>query len=423
MTSLYQKIIYYRKLKFFKKVVIEGVSMQLISRQRYLDQLMESYGTPDIKVITGIWRSGKSVLLQEFIDYLKKKDEKINIVMINLQELEFAHLLEYHALHQYILDNYKKGMTNVLLIDEVQLCPKFELAINSIYAKGIYDIYITGSNAFLLSSDLATLFTGRVMEIQIYPFSFQEYLAYYGIHDNYDDAFDTYAKTGGMPGSYAYASEDKKYDYIREVYSTIVIRDLVEKYHIRNKSEFNNIAEFMMNNIGNLLSPGNISQALNRNQSEITRKTVSNYIEYLQNAFLFYEAKRYDLKGKKYLASNNKYYLCDPSFRYAVNGTRNTDFGRVYENIVYLELKRRGYAVYVGKLYQKEIDFVAKKRDKLIYIQVSDNISDPKTFEREYTPLLAIRDAYPKMIIARTRHENYQYEGIEIVDISRWLRS
>ena len=220
-----------------------------------------------------------------------------------------------------------------------------------------------------------------------------------------------------------YASEDKKYDYIREVYSTIVIRDLVEKYHIRNKSEFNNIAEFMMNNIGNLLSPGNISQALNRNQSEITRKTVSNYIEYLQNAFLFYEAKRYDLKGKKYLASNNKYYLCDPSFRYAVNGTRNTDFGRVYENIVYLELKRRGYEVYVGKLYQKEIDFVAKKRDKLIYIQVSDNISDPKTFEREYTPLLAIRDAYPKMIIARTRHENYQYEGIEIVDISRWLRS
>ena len=423
MTSLYQKIIYYRKLKFFKKVVIEGVSMQLISRQRYLDQLMESYGTPDIKVITGIWRSGKSVLLQEFIDYLKKKDEKINIVMINLQELEFDHLLEYHALHQYILDNYKKGMTNVLLIDEVQLCPKFEFAINSIYAKGIYDIYITGSNAFLLSSDLATLFTGRVMEIQIYPFSFQEYLAYYGIHDNYDDAFDTYAKTGGMPGSYAYASEDKKYDYIREVYSTIVIRDLVEKYHIRNKSEFNNIAEFMMDNIGNLLSPGNISQALNRNQSEITRKTVSNYIEYLQNAFLFYEAKRYDLKGKKYLASNNKYYLCDPSFRYAVNGTRNMDFGRVYENIVYLELKRRGYEVYVGKLYQKEIDFVAKKRDKLIYIQVSDNISDPKTFEREYTPLLAIRDAYPKMIIARTRHENYQYEGIEIVDISRWLRS
>ena len=395
--------------------------MQIILRKQYLDGLIELYGTPDIKVITGIRRSGKSVLLQEFINCLKEKDEKINIVMINLQELEFDHLLEYRELHKYILEKYKEGMTNVLLIDEVQLCPKFELAINSIYAKGIYDIYITGSNAFLLSSDLATLFTGRAMEIKVYPFSFREYLTYYGIREKYDDAFDSYVRTGGMPGSYVYQSEDRQYDYIRDVYSTILIRDLVEKYRIRNKSEFTNIAEFMMDNIGNLLSPNNISKALNNDKSEITRKTVSKYIDYLENAFLFYEAKRYDLKGKKYLEHNSKYYLCDSSFPYAVNGTRNMDFGRVYENIVFLELKRRGYEVSVGKLYKKEIDFVAKKRDELIYIQVSDNISDPKTFEREYSPLLAIKDAYPKMIIARTRHEEYQYEGIKIVDICRWL--
>ncbi len=396
--------------------------MQIILRQQYLDELIELYGTPDIKVITGIRRSGKSVLLQEFTNHLKKKDEEINIVMINLQELEFDHLLEYHALHKYILEQYKEGLTNVLMIDEVQLCPKFELAINSIYAKGIYDIYITGSNAFLLSSDLATLFTGRTMEIKVYPFSFQEYLTYYDIHKDYDDAFDSYVRTGGMPGSYVYQSEDRQYDYIRDVYSTILIRDLVEKYRIRNKSEFTNIAEFMMDNIGNLLSPNNISRVLNNDKSDITRKTVSKYIDYLENAFLFYEAKRYDLKGKKYLENNSKYYLCDASFRYAVNGTRNMDFGRVYENIVYLELKRRGYEVYVGKLYKKEIDFVAKKRGELIYIQVSDNISDPKTFEREHSPLLAIKDAYPKMIIARTRHEEYQYEGIQIVDICRWLK-
>ena len=287
--------------------------------------------------------------------------------MINLQELEFDHLLEYRELHKYILEKYKEGMTNVLLIDEVQLCPKFELAINSIYAKGIYDIYITGSNAFLLSSDLATLFTGRAMEIKVYPFSFREYLTYYGIREKYDDAFDSYVRTGGMPGSYVYQSEDRQYDYIRDVYSTILIRDLVEKYRIRNKSEFTNIAEFMMDNIGNLLSPNNIGKALNNDKCEITRKTVSKYIDYLENAFLFYEAKRYDLKGKKYLEHNSKYYLCDSSFRYAVNGTRNMDFGRVYENIVFLELKRRGYEVSVGKLYKKEIDFVAKKRDELIY--------------------------------------------------------
>jgi len=396
--------------------------MHLIVRQQYLDELVELYGTPDIKVITGIRRSGKSVLLQEFISYLESLDDIINIVMINLQELEFDHLLEYHALHKYILDQYKEGMTNVLLIDEVQLCQQFERAINSIYTKRIYDIYITGSNAFLLSSDLATLFTGRTIEIKVFPFSFKEYLAYYEINENYDEAFDQYVRIGGMPGAYVYKNESRQYDYIKDVYSTILIRDLVEKYKIRNKQEFTNISEFMMDNIGNLLSPNNISKALKNNQSEITRKTVSKYIGYLENAFLFYEAKRYDLKGKKYLANNSKYYLCDSSFRYAINGTRNMDFGRVYENIVYLELLRRGYEVYVGKLYKKEVDFVAKKRDTQIYIQVSDNIADNKTFEREYSPLLAIKDAYPKMIIARTYHENYDYQGIQVIDIRRWLQ-
>lgn len=396
--------------------------MSLIIRQKYLDELLELYKTPEIKVITGIRRSGKSVLLSEFVKYIKKTEDTINIVMINLQELEFDRLLEYHNLHDYILKHYKAGMQNILLIDEVQLCQEFELAINSIHAKKIYDIYITGSNAFLLSSDLATLFTGRTMEVKVYPFSFEEYLNYYEINDHYDDAFDKYVRCGGMAGAYEYKTEEKQYDYTRDIYSTILIRDLVEKYKIRNKSEFTNIAEFMMDNIGNLLSPNNISKSLNNNKSIITRKTVSKYIDYLENAFLFYEAKRYDVRGKKYLENNSKYYLCDSSFRYAVNGTRNMDYGRVYENIVYLELRRRGYEIYVGKLYKKEIDFVAKKRDQLLYIQVSDNISDPKTFEREFTPLLSIKDAYPKMIIARTRHEEYQYEGIRIIDICKWLR-
>lgn len=177
----------------------------------------------------------------------------------------------------------------------------------------------------------------------------------------------------------------------------------------------------MMDNIGNLLSPNNICKTLNRGQSEITRKTVDKYIRYLENAFLFYEAKRYDLSGKKYLETNKKYYLCDPAFRYAVNGTNNLDFGRMYENIVYMELLRRGYEVYVGKLYKKEVDFVAIKRNEKKYIQVSDNISEEATMNREISPLLQIKDAYPKMIIARTRHEDYQNEGVLITDISSWL--
>ena len=396
--------------------------MVWIIRKKYLDELISLTGTPDIKVITGIRRSGKSVLLQQYAEWLVKNEANINIISVSLQELEFDELLDYHKLHSYICDNYKEGLRNVVMIDEIQLCEKFELAINSLHAKRKFDIYLTGSNAFLLSSDLATLFTGRVMEVKVFPFSFSEYVEYFNINGDFFDAFDRYVRMGGMPGSYEYESEEQRFAYIEDVYKTILERDLVKKYKIRNTSEFLRISEFMMDNIGNLLSPNNICKTLNRGQSEITRKTVDKYIRYLENAFLFYEAKRYDLSGKKYLETNKKYYLCDPAFRYAVNGTKNPDFGRMYENIVYTELLRRGYEVYVGKLYKKEVDFVAIKRNEKKYIQVSDNISDETTLKREISPLLGIKDAYPKMIIARTRHEDYQNEGVLITDISSWLR-
>ncbi len=395
--------------------------MKHIERISYLDKLKKLNNTPDIKVITGIRRSGKSVLMQDYIEYILTNEPDANVIMINLQDLEYDNLLDYHALHEYVLSKYIKNVHNLVFIDEVQLCNKFELAINSLHSKAIFDIYITGSNAFLLSSDLATLFTGRVMQIKVYPFSFSEYMDYNGNLENVDAAFEAYSIYGGMPGSYVYGEKEQKQDYVKEVYRTIIIRDLVDKYKIRNETEFKNMAEFMMDNIGNLLSPNNVCNCLNNSKSSVTRKTVSRYIEYLCNAFLFYEAKRYDLKGKKYLENNCKYYLSDTSFRFAINGTKNMNYGHVYENIVYLELLRRGYEVYVGKLYKKEIDFVAKKGDEVIYIQVSDYIGEEKTFEREYTPLLAIKDAYTKIIIARTHHEMYKYEGILIYDIARWL--
>ncbi|MCM1045511.1 MAG: ATP-binding protein [Candidatus Gastranaerophilales bacterium] len=359
--------------------------------------------------------------MEEYAEYLTKTEPNINLVVINLQELDYEELLDYRKLHAYAVKHCIKGRHNVLMIDEVQLCTSFEKAINSLHAKRIYDIYLTGSNAFLLSSDLATLFTGRTMEVQVFPFSFAEYRAYWGSNADLQEDFDSYVKVGGMPGSYVYSGEKERYEYVNDVYRTIFLRDLVQKYTIRNKEEFLRITEFMVDNISNLLSPNNISGIFHSDNIKITRKTVSKYMEYLKRSFLFYEAKRYDLKGKKYLQSNPKYYLCDTAFRYAVNGTRNMDFGRMYENMVYIELLRRGYEVYVGKLYKKEIDFVAIRQTEKLYIQVSDNISDPSTFEREYSPLLAIKDAYPKMILARTRHENYDYQGIAICDIARWL--
>ena len=303
------------------------------------------------------------------------------------------------------------------------MCKKFELVINSLHSKGIFDIYITGSNAFLLSSDLATLFTGRVMKIQVFPFSYREYLIFYRKEKQFDLIFDEFLKNGGMPGSFVYLNENDKYSYLSDVYQTIILRDLVDKYRIKNKVELLKLSQYMIDNIGNLLSANNISSSLNKDKSTVTRKTISRYISYFENSFLFYKASRYNLKDKKYLVNNDKFYLVDIGFKYSINGTKSMDYGWALENIVYIELLRRDYEVYVGKLYEKEIDFIAIKRSEKIYIQVSDYIDNPSTFKREYTPLLAIKDAYPKMIISRTHHEDYFYEGIRIVDIARWLIS
>lgn len=333
---------------------------------------------------------------------------------------KFEELKEYHKLYEYISNNYIENKNNFILIDEVQMCDGFEKALNGLHAEEKYDIYITGSNAFLLSSDLATLFTGRTFEIEVYPFSFKEYLKYYN-YNNIQEAFDKYTQEGGMSGSYIYKTQEEKYQYISDVFNTLIIRDIKQKYNIKNTDVLNNLNNYLIDNISNLTSSNNITHFLNSNKVNITDKTVKNYIDYLCNAFAFYKIKRYDIKGKKYLSTQDKYYLADHSFKYAILGTNNMDFGRTYENIVAIELLRRGYELYVGTMYQKEVDFIAKKRNENLYIQVSDYIGDDSTLKREATPLLQIRDAYPKIIIARTRHEDYQYEGIQIYDIANWL--
>lgn len=395
--------------------------MKTIVRKNYLNRIIELKDTPDIKIITGIRRSGKSKLMQAYIEYLKTNYDNINIIFIDFMDLKFEEIKEYHALHSYVEQHYVAGKMNYLFVDEVQMCPKFELAINSLYSKGKYDIYVTGSNAFLLSADLATLFTGRYIEIHVFPFSFQEYCEYYSDVSDKDKLFDEYSFKGGLAGSYLYPNDRDRVTYIKEVYETIVTRDLVQKYALPDTTVLQRLSEFLMDNISNLTSPNKVSQLLTANNVSTTHVTVRKYIKYLCNAFVFYDIKRYDIRGKRYLESSEKFYLCDTGIRYAILGSRNMDYGRVYENMVCIELLRRGYDVYVGKLYQKEIDFVAQRGSEKIYIQVSDNISVQETFEREYSPLLQIRDAYPKMIIARTRHPKYSYEGIVIYDIAEWL--
>lgn len=396
--------------------------MKIIERNHYLELLNRVRNTPDIKVITGVRRSGKSKLLESFIKVVEKTDSKSNIIHINLQLSDNEALLEYHALEEFVEKHYRKTKNNYVFIDEVQMCLLFEKAINSLHAKEKYDIYVTGSNAFLQSSDLATLFVGRTFTIPVFPFSFKEYLKYYEEKENIYSMFDSYLKEGGMSGSYVYSDIHDKYNYINnDVFNTLIVRDIKDKYKIRNSSVLDKLTDFMMNNVGNIVSPKKISDTLNSLGIKNDHKTIRKYIDYLCRSYAFYRVRRYDIKGKRYLSSDDKYYLSDHSFRYARLGTKHMDYGHVLENIVAIELLRRGYELYVGKLYEKEVDFVAINRDKTIYIQVSENINDEDTFNREIDPLLKIKDAYPKMIITRSYHDETSYEGIRIIDIAQWL--
>lgn len=394
--------------------------MKVLERKHFLQKLINSINTPDIKVITGIRRSGKSKLLEMFIEYLINNIPNTNIIHINYNLFQFSTLKNAAALNEYVENLYSPQKENFLLIDEVQLCKDFEQAINSFHASEKYRIYITGSNAFLLSKELATLFTGRTFSVEVFPFSFKEFASYFECQD-LQQAFDRFAMEGGMSGSYLYESIDDKYNYLNEIFETLIVRDIQQKYRIKNVSLLDTLNDFLVDNISSEVSARSVANTLTSKGSKTDDKTVSSYIKYLCASYAFYKIRRYDIKGKKYLASQDKYYLADHSFKYAKHGIKNLDYGKIYENIVCIELLRRGYEVYTGVLYQKEIDFVAIKRDEKIYIQVSDDISRPETMERETAPLLSIKDAYPKMIIARTKHPQYQYEGIAVWDIAEWL--
>ena len=335
--------------------------MRLIERDFYLNKLKDVMGTPDIKVITGVRRSGKSKLLESFMAYVWENEPEVNIIHVNFNLNAYENLTEYHVLHDYIENAYLPDKNNFVFIDEVQMCSGFEKAINSLHASEKYDIYITGSNAFLLSSDLATLFTGRTFEIEVFPFSFGEFMRYFELTDPYV-AFNRYIQEGGMSGSYLYKTQESKYDYISDVFNTLIVRDIQRKYGIRNMPLMERLCDFLIDNISNQTSTRGVAAAFTREQVKTNDRTISAYIKYLCNAFAFYKVRRYDIQGKRYLTSNDKYYLSDHSFKYAKLGTKNADYGRMIENIVAIELLRRGYELYAGVLYRKEIDFVAIKR-------------------------------------------------------------
>lgn len=389
-------------------------------RRKYLDDIIRTIGTEDIKVITGVRRSGKSFLLDDFKKYVIENVKEANIISFDLSSLKYEELREYHALNDYVEKHYVNNKRNFLFIDEVQMCKGFELALNSLHASRKYDIYITGSNAFLAGSDLATLFVGRTYTIEVYPFSFAEFMRYFNHQDRYE-AFDKYVREGGMSGSYEYRTLEDKYGYLRETYDTLIVRDIEEKHGVKNVAVMDRLSDFLMDNASKPTSTRNITNTLISNKIEASNKTIAEYVKYLCEAYAFYKVRRYDIKGKRYLTSTDKYYLSDHAFRYAKLGTKVANFGDTYENIVAIELMRRGYEVYVGAMRDSEIDFVAIKDGEKLYIQVSYLIIERETMEREVAPLINIPGGYQKLLIAGTRQSEMQYEGIRIVDIADWL--
>ena len=392
--------------------------MKIINRD-YLKKLIETMNVPDIKVITGIRRSGKSKLLDLFEEHLAK-DKTNNIVRVLLTKKEFEFLLDKDNLYKYVEEHYKAKKNNFLLIDEIQLCNGFETIINSIHDEEKFNIYLTGSNAFLLSSDLATLFGGRVFEVNVLPFSFKEYNTYFNTNV---DAFDDYFIKGGMSGSYLYKNKEDALKYVESVLKSTIIKDIIQKYKIENEELIKMVARYLMDTVGNKTSFRNIANSLSNNFVKTNDKTVASYVDYLCKSYLFYPVSRFDIRGGGYLQTEKKYYLSDLSFRFAELGSKKVDRGFLFENLVAIELIRKGYEVYVGVLYNKEIDFVAIKNNKRIYIQVADDISKQETFDREVSPLLSIRDSYPKMLIARTKQAEEDYKGIAVLDIAMWLLS
>lgn len=392
---------------------------KMILRRQYLQYLKQLQDKQLIKVITGVRRCGKSTLLQQFQEELKKQGVgEEQILFYNFERLENERLLDYHKLHDTILSQIRPGMKTYVFLDEVQLVDHFQKAVDSLYVRPEIDLYLTGSNARLLSGELATLLSGRFIEIQMLPFSFREYIELTG--EETRQAWKNYFTWGGFPYLPAIGDESIRYDYLQGIYTTILLKDLVERKKIQDVELLESVIRFLMDNVGNLVSFSKIAGYLVSHGRKTSSQTIERYVRALEEAFFLYKASRYDIRGKKQLKSLEKYYLVDMGFRRLLVGNRRSDIGHILENIVYLELLRRGYRVFIGKIDSLEVDFIAERNGQREYYQVSASVLDPHTFDREITPLKQIQDNYPKAIL--TLDELSQEEdGIRQINIVDFL--
>ena len=397
----------------------------MIERSEYLEQLKRFKDKDLIKVVTGIRRCGKSTLFELFIDYLKENGIKDNqIIKINLEDADY-NFDSYKELYDYVNKQLDSKKQYYIFLDEVQNVPKFQKAVDSLYIKKNVDVYITGSNAYLLSGELATLLSGRYIEIKMLPLSFKEYLSAFNNSDKsrYEYFLD-YMKNGGMPGNISILKDNPSDldTYLEGIFSTIVYKDIITRNNITDKMLLESVLKFIFDSIGSPISIKKISDTLTSKGMSTSNHTVENYITAFVESFLIYKAERFDVKGKNLLARDYKYYVVDQGLRsYLLGKKANSDMGHILENIVYLELLRRGYKVYVGKVDDLEVDFVAENRDGLKYYQVSLSVRDEKVLERELKSLQKTGDHYPKYLITLDMDMEADYDGITKINIVDWL--
>ena len=397
----------------------------MIQRKEYMDWLINWREKQLIKVVTGVRRCGKSTLFELYIDYLKQtgvKDEQI--IFINLEEVEYEDLLTYRALYDYVKARLREGMYTYVFIDEVQQCEHFEKAVDSLFIKKNVDVYITGSNAYMLSGELATLLSGRYVEIQMLPLSFAEYCEYTKVDKgNPGSAFKDYLEYGSFP--YVATLQKEKAiirGYLDGIYNTIIVKDVAKREGITDMSILESVVKFLCSSIGSPISTKKVSDTINSSGRRISVNTVERYMRALCNSYIFHKVDRFDIKGRNLLKTLGKYYIADTGLRDILISSSASDLGHLLENIVYLELLRRGNKVNIGKLMEREIDFVARGTDGLSYYQVATSVLDQNTLARELTPLQKIPDNYPKYLLTMDDvFTSANYEGIKEVNVLQWL--
>lgn len=394
----------------------------MIERTEYQKKLISFKDKQLIKVVTGVRRSGKSTLLNLFQEYLKSNgvlEEQIQ--SINFEDLAYSHLLDSVKLYEHIKSRAVKGKQNYIFLDEIQNVKDFERTVDSLFIQEGFDIYITGSNAFLLSSQLATLLSGRYVEIKILPLSFKEFVSSRQ-NMNVADNFSRYLEFGSFPFIRQIENDELSVkNYLSDILNSIVVKDVLIREKINDTSNLLKILRFLFDTVGNLISIKKISDTLTSDGFKITPQTVEKYVTALAESYIIYRASRYDIKGKKYLQSGDKYYIVDTGLRYALLGKKGIDIGHLLENIVYLELLRRGYTVFVGKLDNIEVDFVALNDDGVVYYQVAASVLDENVLRREVTPLQSIKDHYPKYLLTLDALPTEDYDGIKRCNVLDWL--